>query len=84
MIYLIYTRLLWYCYACASLDWFTLLLPSSINEIELFVTDQTIFNIVNRTQKMLAPVCIIFSMFVQKTVLLDAMDLAPVCIIFSM
>lgn len=60
--------LLYYYYSCASLNSLTLLLPSSINESELFVTDQATFNIINSPPKVF---------------FLDAMDLTSVRIFFS-
>lgn len=69
MIYLTYTCRLWYCYACASLNLLSLLLSYSINEFELFVTDQAIYNIVNRLEK--------------RWFLPYAMDLPPVQAIYN-
>lgn len=68
MICLAYTFRLWYYYSCGSLNSLTLLLPSSINESELFVTDQATFNIINSPPKVF---------------FLDAMDLTSVRIFFS-
>lgn len=68
MICLAYTFRLWYYYSCASLNSLTLLLPSSINESELFVTDQATFGIINSPPKVF---------------FLDAMDLTSVRIFFS-